>query len=82
MESIIFFITQLAITLVTIFLRGIQTQNVVNGEYKQAAITSILMSIANVIFIGLIAIDPIRSLVPTAIGSALGVTLSMKYKRV
>lgn len=76
-----FFVTQFFVSFITIFLRGLQTQNVIHGNYKGAAITSLLMSISNVAFIGLIAVDPYASLIPTSIGSVLGVVLSMYLKR-
>lgn len=72
---------QFVVSFVTIFLRGLQTQNIINGEYKWAAITSCLMSVCNVAFIGMVVVDPWKSLVPSAIGGTLGVLLSMKLKR-
>ncbi|QKE60780.1 hypothetical protein vBVhaSVHB1_93 [Vibrio phage vB_VhaS-VHB1] len=77
----IFFLTQFSIAFVTIFLRGVQTQNVVQGNYKGAFITSIGMSVANVAFIGMVAVDPWASFVPVALGAATGITSSMYYKR-
>lgn len=76
-----FFITQFIVAFVTIFLRGLQTHNVIRGEYKQAAATSIAMSICNVVTIGLIASNPWDSLVPVAMGSVMGVLSSMYIKR-
>ena len=76
-----FFITQFLIAFVTIFLRGVQTHNVIAFNYKGATITSAAMSVANVAFVGLIAHDPWGSLVPASIGSVLGVLCSMKFKQ-
>lgn len=76
-----FFLTQFGITYVTIFLRGVQTQNVVGGNYLGAFITSFGMAIANVAFIGLVASDPWASLVPASIGASLGIVSAMYYKR-
>lgn len=77
----IFFITQLTISFVTIYLRGVQTHNVVRGNYKGAAITSLGMSVANVSFIGLVASDPYASFIPVALGGCAGVLSAMWYKR-
>lgn len=74
-------IGQLVVSFFTIFLRGIQTQNVVRGEYKMAAVTSCLMSLCNVAFIGMVVTDPWVSLVPSMIGGTAGVLLAMKLKR-
>lgn len=72
---------QLLVSFFTIFLRGIQTQNVVHGEYKMAAITSCLMSLCNVAFIGMVVADPWVSLLPSMVGGTAGVLLAMKLKR-
>lgn len=76
----IFFFTQLFMSFISIFLRGLQTQNIVEGNYKMAVLTSVGMTIAQVAFIGLIAADPWASLIPTAIGGSLGVSYSMYVK--
>lgn len=72
---------QLLVSFLTIFLRGVQTQNVVHGEYRMAAVTSCLMSVCNVAFIGLVVADPWVSLLPSMIGGTAGVLLAMKMKR-
>lgn len=72
---------QLVVSFFTIFLRGIQTQNVVQGEYRMAALTSCLMSVCNVAFIGLVIADPWVSLLPSMVGGTAGVLLAMKLKR-
>lgn len=76
----LFFLLQFGITFVTIFLRGVQTHNVINFNYKGAAITSVAMAVTNVAFIGLVAHDPLSSLIPVAIGAVLGILSSMKFK--
>ena len=75
-----FFITQFGITFIAIFLKANQTHNVINFDYKGAAFTSALMSISNVVFIGLAAHDPVASILPVALGSILGVLVSMRLK--
>lgn len=77
----LFFATQFIVSYVTIYLRGVQTQNVVAGNYKGAAITSVGMSISNIAFIGLVASDPYSSILPASLGSMLGVLSAMYYKR-
>lgn len=77
----LFFLTQFFIAFITIYLRGIQTQNVVNGDYRGAFITSLGMGISNVMFIGLIASDPWASYIPASLGASLGIVSSMYYKR-
>lgn len=74
-------VSQFFVSWVTILLRGIQTQNVVNGEIKSALFTSVLMSICNVAFIGLVALDPWASLLPSAAGGALGVYMAIRLKQ-
>ena len=76
----LFFLTQFGITFVTIFLRGVQTHNVMSFNYKGAAITSVAMAATNVAFVGLIAHDPWGSVVPVTIGAVLGILSSMKFK--
>lgn len=79
-NPLLFFMVQFLITLITIFLRGVQTHNIIHGSYKGAAITSFLMSISNVAFIGLIAYDPVGSFIPASLGGVCGVLLSMVFK--
>lgn len=77
----LFFITQFVIAFVNVYLKGIQTQNIVTGDYKSAFITSLGMGASNVLFIGLIASDPWASYIPVSLGASLGVASSMYYKR-
>lgn len=77
----IFFIIQFCVAFFNVFVHGLQTQNVVRGDYKQAAATSLLMSIGQVATIGLVASDPIASFVPVAAGGCLGILSSMYIKR-
>lgn len=78
---IVLVLTQLVVSFLTVFLRGVQTQNVVQGEYKAAALTSCLMTICNVAFIGLVVADPWVSLPPSMLGSTAGVISAMWLKR-
>lgn len=77
----IFFAVQFSISFISIFLRAVQTQNVVHGNYIGATVTSFGMSAANVAFIGLAAHDPYATVIPSSLGGALGVNLAMYYKR-
>lgn len=77
----VFFFTQFIINAVTIYLRGVQTQNVIHGNYLGATITSSGMAIASVGSIGLIAADPWSSAIPVLLGGVVGVNSAMYYKR-
>lgn len=76
-----FFVTQFSVTLGSIFLRGVQTFNVVREETIQAMLTSLLMSVCSVASIGIISADPYQSLIPTALGGAIGIGCSIKLKK-
>lgn len=80
-NSITFFVTQFFVAYFNVLVRGLQTANVIHGDYKQAAATSILMSVGNVLTIGLIATNPWDSFIPVSLGSMLGVLSSMWLKR-
>lgn len=76
-----FFLTNFFVAFFNVLLHGLQTQNVVRGLYKQAAVTSLLMSVGQVATIGLVASDPYASFVPVALGGCLGILSSMWIKR-
>ena len=73
-----FFLIQFSISFITIFLRGVQTFNVIHHNYKGAALTSVGMSLTYVMTIGLVASDPWGSLIPVSLGSVTGVLTAMK----
>lgn len=76
-----FFTTQFIVTLGSIFLRGVQTFNVIREETLAAMLTSLLMSVCTVASIGIISNDPYQSLIPTALGGAIGIACSIKLKK-
>lgn len=76
-----FFITQFLVAYFNVLVRGLQTANVVHGQYKQAALMSLLMSVGQVATIGLVASNPWDSIVPVSLGGMLGVLSSMWLKR-
>lgn len=65
------------VAFISVALKGYQTINVVTKNYKGAAVTSFLMSISNVAFVGAVAYDPITSAIPAGLGSVFGVLLAM-----
>lgn len=76
-----FFITQFCIAFFNVLLHGLQTQNVVKGNYVHAGLTSLLMSVGQVATIGLVASNPWDSLVPVSLGGCLGILSAMWIKR-
>jgi len=69
------------VSFVGVGLRGLQTHNIVDGNFKAAGITSVLMGTTNVAMIGLVAADPYYVAIPVIVGSTLGVLTSMWWKR-
>lgn len=72
---------QFIISFVTVFLKGIQTQTVVNGDFKLAFIISCVMSISTSLGVLILIDTGVISLIPISLGSSIGVILSMKVYR-
>ena len=70
-------ITLFLVTFVSIFMRGHQTQYVVQGKYLGAFLNSWLMAFANVAMISLVATSGWDALLPAGLGSSLGIVSSM-----
>lgn len=60
-----------------IFLRGLQQQNVVHGNYKLAVLTAFGLAVADVLVIFNASQYGLASIFPVGVGAACGVTLSM-----
>lgn len=68
-------------TFVLVFLRGIQQQNVIHGNYIFAAITPFAIAAAEVATILWISAGGWLSVLPVGIGGSLGIVTSMIIHR-
>lgn len=64
-----------------VFLKGLQSQNVVHGNYMAAAITSMLTAVAEVAIVSSIATHGWDTLLPVMIGGTSGVLSAMLFHR-
>lgn len=64
-------------SLIMVFLKGMQTQNVIHKNYKSAIIVSYLMAVADIAIIGLIVNGGWDMLLPIGTGGTLGIVCSM-----
>ncbi len=64
-------------SLVMVFLKGLQTQNVIHKNYKSAIIVSYAMAVADIALIGLIVNGGWDMLLPIGTGGTLGIVCSM-----
>ncbi len=62
---------------VMVFLKGLQTQNVIHRKYLSAAVTSWLMAGADIALISFIVKSGWDMLMPLGIGAMLGILLSI-----
>ena len=76
------YLVQFSISFVFVFLKGMQTQNVIGGKYWSAFFVSYLMALLAVWDIQLIADRGAwASALPVGTGAALGIVLSMYLYR-
>ena len=64
-------------TFLTVFLLGIQQQNVIHGHYALAALTSFAIATAQFVMIRAVVTGDWYEFIMMGIGGASGVTLSM-----
>jgi len=70
-----------AATLLLVFMRGIQHQNVIHGKYKLAFVTPYLIAVGEVASV-LLVVDTGWSSIPfVGTGGAVGIVLSMYVHR-
>jgi hypothetical protein len=67
-----------AITFATVFLRGFQHKNVIGNHIRAVIVTSYLMAVCDVLFIGLIALRGWSACFAAGTGAAVGMFLSIK----
>ncbi len=76
------YLVQFIVSFVSVLFKGLQTQNVIGGNYIGSFTLAILMRIATVVEIGLIMETGIYlSLAPICIGAALGIVSSIYIYR-
>lgn len=64
-------------SLIMVFLKGMQTQNVIHKNYKSAIIVSYAMAVADIALIGLIVSGGWDMFWPIGTGGTLGIVCSM-----
>lgn len=64
-----------------VFLKALQSQNVIHGHYYAATVVSLLVAVAEVALITNIAARGWESLVPVAVGGVVGVLMAMVFHR-
>jgi hypothetical protein len=69
-------------TVVLVFGRAIQQQNVVHGQYLAAAFTPYLIAAGEVLVIGIVSADPsLAAVIAVGTGGAIGATSAMAVHR-
>lgn len=71
------YILQFFISILNIFLKGMQTQWVTGGHKVMAAVTSVAMSVFVPISVLMVVEGGWLVIFPTALGSAVGISLSI-----
>lgn len=66
---------------IMIFLKGIQTQNVINKNMYAAVITSYLMAVGDIAVISVIVQGGWSMLLPIGTGGAIGIVCSMYFHK-
>ena len=69
-------------SLIMVFLKGYQHQNVIGGHFKMSFGFSYLLAIADVFVISLVATNGLSTIIPIGLGSSIGIVISMKLHRV
>lgn len=64
-----------------VFLKALQSQNVVHGHYIAATVTSMLLAIAEVALITIVVARGWDSLLPVMVGGTSGVLMTMLFHR-
>ena len=72
---------QFNVSLVAVFLKGFQHQNVIGGKFKAAFIFSYLMAGLDVAVISLVVENGWSSVLPVGSGAAIGIVASMYLYR-
>lgn len=62
---------------VMVFLKGMQTQNIIHKNYKAAIVVSYLMAVADIALISLIVSGGWDMVLPIGTGGTLGIICSM-----
>lgn len=68
-------------TFALVFLRGVQQQNVIHGNYKFAMMTSYLIAVADVMVVLGIVDHGVGSILFMGTGGAIGVVSAMIFHR-
>lgn len=64
-----------------VFLKGLQSQNVIHGHYYAAVVVSLLLAVAEVGLISTVALAGWASLPPVALGGCVGILGAMVFHR-
>lgn len=64
-----------------VFLKALQSQNVIHGHYWAATIVSVMVAVAEVALITSVATRGWDSLAPVMIGGTAGVLMAMVFHR-
>lgn len=68
----------LVVTFAAVFLKGFQYKNVIGNHIRSVIVTSYLMAVCDVLFIGLIALRGWSVCFAAGTGAALGMFMSIK----
>lgn len=64
-----------------VFLKGLQSQNVIHGHYIAATVVSLMVAVAEVALITIVSHSGWDSLAPVATGGTAGVLSAMVFHR-
>lgn len=75
------YLLQFLISLIAVFLKGFQHQNVIGGKYKSAFFFSYGMAVLDVAVISFVVKSGWWSILPVGTGAAIGIVASMYLYR-